>query len=62
MSFVPRRTTGRRSREQPKVCGRFGGVGVIPTRCVGGFEDQLGVEGAAQGKLAEDFWKLCHLC
>ena len=29
------------------VCDRFGGVGVIPATCVGGFEDQLGVEGAA---------------
>ena len=44
------------------VCGRFGGVDMNPTRWVGDFEDQLGVEGAAQGKLAEDFWKLCHLC
>ena len=44
------------------VCGRFGGVGVIPTRCVDDFKDQLRVERVVQWKLAKDFWKLCRLC
>ena len=37
------------------VCGKFSGVDVIPTRFIGGFENQLGVKGLAQGKLTEDF-------
>ena len=36
-------------------CDSVGDFGVIPTKCVGNFKDQLGNQGSNQGRLVGDF-------
>ena len=39
-------------------CGRFGGIGMIPTKCVGDFEDQLGSWRSSSGKASKRLLKV----